>query len=253
MIVPLVKTQGIVLKVVNMGEADKIITLFTDSLGKISAIAHGARKPKSKFMSSTQVFAYCEYVLYTGKNLYTVNQSEIIESFSSCLDDLYSLTYCSYMLELTDALTQNGESNTELFMLLLKCMYLMNLDDLDRELLVRAFELKAVSISGYMPSLDRCSVCGENGNFNRFSIKLGGVICDRCLESDRSSMAVHPASINVMKYLLNVDIEKVRKIKVPADVKKEMKKILKNYIEYYLERNFRSLDFLEDVQNIDKI
>lgn len=250
---PLVKTRGIVLKVTNIGEADRIITLFTDSLGKISALAHGARKTNSKLMSSTGLFAYCEYVLYTGRNLYTVNQTEIIDSFQSCLGDLYSLGYCSFMMELTDALTQDGETNDELFMLLLKCMFLMKFADSDRELLVLAYELKAVSLSGYMPNFDRCGVCGKRGDFKRFSIKLGGVVCDKCAGSDRSSSPLHPASISVMRYLLSADVEKLKNVKVPPAVKKELKRVLKDYTEYYLERDFKSIFFLDDVQNIEKM
>lgn len=249
---PLVKAQGIVLKMINVGEADKIITLFTDKLGKIQAVAHGSRKAKSKLMASTQVFAYCEYVFYKGKSLYTINQSEIKESFQTILDDLYTLTYCSYLVELMDAVTQYDESNIELFKLFLKTLYLMSGSDADKELVTRAFELKAMSISGYMPDLYRCSVCGQSADQALgFSTEHGGIICGKCSEKGKYSIKVDMPAINVMRYLLKTDIEKIRMVKASETAKKDMRIILKNYIKYYLEREFKSLDFLEQLNNIE--
>lgn len=248
---PLVKVQGIVLKHINLGEADKIITLFTDKLGKISAVAHGARKPKSRVMSSTQVFSYCEYVLYKGKSLYTINQSEIKESFQQVLKDLYTLTYCSYLTELVDTLTQEGENNVELFRLLLKTMYMMTEETADKELVVRYFELNAMSISGYMPDLYRCTVCSEmKGGFTGFSSSLGGLVCGDCMGNVGNAVRIDVSALNVMRYLLRTSIDKIHMLKVSERDKNNMKKIMKNYIKYYLERDFKSLDFLDDIMNV---
>lgn len=250
---PPIKTRGIVIKETNLGEGDKIITLFTDRLGKVEAVVHGARKAKSKFMASSQVFSYCEYILYKGKSLYTVSQAEIIESFQVFLEDLYSLTYGSYIIELTNVLTQNDEANLDLFLLILKTFYLMTDSDIDRELLIRAFELKAVSISGYMPILDMCSICREKQNNYYFSTKYGGIICGGCLKNDMAAIKISCDTLSAMRYLIKSDIEKVRTVKVSRSAKKEMKKILKNYIKYYLEKEFKSLEFLDDIENVDKL
>lgn len=251
---PLLKVQGIVLKQINIGEADKIITLFTDKKGKVQAVVHGARKAKSKFMSSTQPFSYCEYVLYKGRNLYTVNQSEVKESFQAVLNDLYSLTYSTYFMELVDVLTQEEESNIELFGLLLKSLHLMTEKQYDKELLVRAFEIKAMVISGYMPDLNKCSVCSSDRYSEmRFSSRLGGIVCGDCSHEDRYSIKTDPSTVNILKYLIKTDIGRIHTVKVSPTIKNEMKKILKNYTKYYLEREFRSLEFLEELKNIDSI
>jgi DNA repair protein RecO (recombination protein O) len=251
---PLDKVQAIVLKAINVGEADKIITLFTDKLGKIQAIVHGARKSKSKFMASTQVFSYCEYIIYKGKSLYTINQGEIKESFQGMLSNLYSLTYCSYLMELVDVLIPNEEKNIELFYMLLKTMYLITDERIDSELLIRTFELKAMSISGYMPNLNRCSICSEESSSTfRFSSKLGGILCEKCLGNDVYSIKVDFSTINTMKYIVKSEITKINMIRISQSVKNNMKIVLKNYIKYHLEREFKSLQFLDDIKNIDNI
>lgn len=251
---PLVKTRGVVIKQINLGEADKIITLFTDKMGKIQAVAHGARKPKSKLLSSTQNFCYGEYVLYKGKSLYTINQAEIIQSFQELLDDLYTLTYVSYMLELVDVLTQNDETNIELFALLLKCMYLMTDKSVDRELLVRAFEIKSMAISGYMPNLYECSVCrDDNIREYIFSSKFGGLVCRECSKGDGASIKSDASTIGIMRYIMKCNIENIRTVKVSSGNKDEMKKILENYIKYYLDRKFKSLEFLNNIKSVDNL
>jgi DNA repair protein RecO (recombination protein O) len=250
---PVVKTQGIVLKQVNMGEADRIITLFTDNLGKVQAVAHGARKAKSKLMSSTQIFSYCEYVLYKGKNLYTISQSEIKESFQVLLGDLYTLTYSSYLVELINVMTQYDETNIELFRLILKVLYLMSGSEIDKELLVRAFELKSMSISGYMPDLNRCSICSrDDPDILGFSIRHGGIVCGRCVNGAEDVLRMDASTLNTLRYLMRNDMERIRSLRVNNNVKESMKKIMKNYIKYYLEREFKSLDFLDEIRNIDK-
>jgi len=248
---PITKAQGIVLKQINLGEADKIITLFTDRLGKISAVVHGARKAKSRFMSSTQVFAHCEYMLYKGKSLYTVSQTEIIDSFQVLLGDLYKLTYSSYLLELVDVLVQEEEQNIDMFKLLLKSLRLMTKDDIDLELAVRAFELKSLSISGYMPGLYSCVICDlKDLRGGSFSSSHGGMLCAKCSSKDSYSINIDVSTVNVMRYLLKADMEKIHNLKLSPQIKNEMKKIMKNYIKYYLERDFKSLNFLDNLSSI---
>lgn len=251
---PLVKTRGIVIRETGLGEADKIITLLTDNLGKVQAVAHGSRKSKSKLLSSTQIFGYCEYVLYKGKSLYTISQAEVKESFQGLLYDLYTLTYSSYIVELVDTLTQDSESNIELFMLLLKTLYLMTDTNIDRELLTRVFELKSMSLSGFMPNFSECMICrNKDVSGLRFSSRLGGIICGRCSENDKQSISMDISTGNIMRYLIGVEIEKVRNIKVSKENRNEMKKIMKNYIKYYLEKDFKSLEFLDDIRHVDNI
>lgn len=250
----LVKTRGIVMKHTNLGEADKIVTLFTEKLGKVHAVAHGSRKSKSMLLSSTQIFSYCEYVLYKGKSLYTISQSEIKESFQILLDDLYTLTYSSYLMELVDSLAVDEESNIELFMLILKALYLLMDKNIDRELLIRAFELLSMKVSGFMPVLEECTICKRSiQKHMKFSAKFGGIICEDCWERDESSQNIDISTINIMKFIIRTDIEKVRNIKISKENKNEMKKIMKNYIKYYLERDFKSLEFLNDIKLVDNL
>lgn len=107
-------------------------------------------------------FCYGDFVLFKGKNLYTLNEGEIIDSFQILLKDLYSLTYASYLCELIDIAMVEEESNRELFKDFITVFYLMENKAVDYDLLMRAFELKLISYSGYNLNLDNCVICKEH-------------------------------------------------------------------------------------------
>ena len=92
------KTRGIVIKEVGTGEADKIITIFTPDHGRISAVAKGGKRPKSKLSAASQLMCYGEYVLFSGKNLYIINSGEVIEPFYEIRNDMEKLTYAAHFL-----------------------------------------------------------------------------------------------------------------------------------------------------------
>jgi DNA repair protein RecO (recombination protein O) len=117
------KTQGIVLKYTNLGEADKILTILTRSKGKIKAVAKGSRKPKSSLLASSELFAFSEFVLYKGSNLYHISQAETRETFYNLRNDLLRLSYGVFFVEMADSVSEEELYNERLFLLLAKVLY----------------------------------------------------------------------------------------------------------------------------------
>lgn len=240
----LTKVQGIVLKSINLGESDKIITVYTDSLGKIDIVVHGARKPKSKFMASTQPFCYSEYVIFKGKNLYTLSDSSISESFQMILQDLDKLAYGSYFLELVDSLNERENKNVSILALLLKTLYLLVHDDIDIKLLRFAFDFKAISLAGYMPQVNYCLKCRrklEEKCF--FSIVDGGVICVEC-KSSNNNYYLSQEAIQFMQKIKLIKLEDLRNIIYDDKNLSLLQGILLNYIQYHTGREFKSLGLI---------
>ena len=110
-----IETSGVVIRQTKFSEYDKIITVFTKEKGKVQAIAKGARRPKSQMMGSTDIFCYSDFVFFSGRNLYNVNQSQIIDSFYSIREDIYKLSYGAFILELVDSSILEEEPNELLF------------------------------------------------------------------------------------------------------------------------------------------
>src|SRR5690554_5522486 len=105
----LIKTSGIIIKQINYDEADKILTIMTKDYGKIQALAKGARKTNNRFLASTQLFCYSNFIFYQGKSMNYINQAELRESFYNLRKNLRDFTYASYIIELINAATQEQQ------------------------------------------------------------------------------------------------------------------------------------------------
>jgi len=147
----LYNVEAINIKCSNTGEADKIITLFSKGLGKIRAIAKGARRPTSKFGGRLEIFTYNHVQLATARNLDIMSQCETIESFYKLRESKEKLNSGFYLVKLVDIITEDRQKNDDIFDLLLSALYAMQSSD-DPNLLARAFEVKLSKIEGFMPT-----------------------------------------------------------------------------------------------------
>ena len=184
----LYRTDGIVLHQFELGEADKIITYFTKDKGKVRAVAKGVRRPLSKKASSVQLFTYAEVLIYQGKSLDTISQSNIHKSFAPLREDLIKMAYGTYILDLIKEVTVEEDPQPVLFALLLRTLYLL-MDGEDPELVTRIFELRAMTLIGFQPVLDFCIQCSSplQGKRFKFHPGSGGLICPNCKTDGRGS------------------------------------------------------------------
>jgi DNA repair protein RecO (recombination protein O) len=246
-ILSLIKVQGIVIKSINLGESDKIITIFSDKLGKIDVVVHAARKHKSKFMASTQPFFYGEYLVFKGKNLYSLNESHINDSFQSIIMDLERLAYGSYFLELIDNITEKESRNVTLLALLLKTCYVMSHSDVDLALLKLVVEFKAISIVGYMPQVFACTKCKQKISSGYFNIIEGGVLCSNC-KGNSNIYNINEDSLQFLQFLKNIKLEDLRDINYNKKTLEYIQQIMAKYIQYHIGKEFKTLSLLNQIK-----
>jgi len=141
------KTEGIILKRRNFGEADKILTVFTKHYGKIKVIAKGIRKITSKKAGTLELFNHCKLVLVKGKHLDIITEVEVIKNFSSLMGNLNKVGVAWYFCELVDKLTAEGQANKDIFELLKN--YLENLDQKNTPQFIRSFEEHLLNQLGF--------------------------------------------------------------------------------------------------------
>ena len=210
----MVKTSGIVLSGIKFKESSKILTIYTRDLGKIKVLGQGVMKPKSKGIASTEVFAHSEFDLKRGNTFYYINSVYLIDSYHNLRNNMDTLFFGFYMLELMDKTIHEEESNPILFDLLNKALLSIK-NGLDPLLIVAAFQLKFISFMGYRPQLDICSLCGKShSGVWKFSTKKGGVFCQDCYTSGARTITEEERTI-IIKLLLtpfdnlnNLNIEK---------------------------------------------
>lgn len=232
-------------------ENDRILWMYTEKIGKISAIVIGARKSKSKFVTSTLPFCYGEYLIFKGKSMYTINEAQLEESFQTFLSDLDTLAYASYINELIDISSVEEDINEALFRATITTLYLMKNKIGDLETLIRAFEVKVLGLTGYGLNLEHCSVCGKKiEKSNQINIQYYGVLCSNCQSNMPYKMSY--ASVNALKYLINAPLENIYKLNLTAEVKLEIEELLSIFIKQSYSKKANSLDFIKLIRSDKK-
>src|SRR2546428_4314535 len=173
---PLYKEQGIVLRAIKLGEADKIVSILTQGSGKIRAVAKGIRRTNSKFGARLEPLTHVSLLLYQGRNLDTVTKAEIISPFRGIRADFDLIASAETMLEASDKVAEEHERNVRLFLLLLSGLRALETGPSDPAAVAESFLLKLLSLSGFHPALSGCAVCGSRGPPERFAASHGGAL-----------------------------------------------------------------------------
>ncbi|WP_143314680.1 DNA repair protein RecO [Clostridium sp. HBUAS56017] len=239
----LFKCKGVIIKTQDYKENDKLVWMYTDTLGKITIIAKGAKKSKSKHLAATLPLCYGEYLVFKGKSLYNLQEGKIINSFQGLLDNLDKLTYSSYICELIDIALLEGESSGWLFKEFITILYLLNTDAIDYEMLIRCFELKLLKATGYGLTLDYCTICKKKiSSTNYISLSYYGGVCDAC--NKEHGLFISKGAYNALRFLLNTPSDKIYKLNLSNDIKKEIEKVTTLIISSNYSKKPKSLEML---------
>ena len=237
----LYRDEAVVLRVQKLGEADRIITLLTKRHGRIRAVAKGVRRTKSKFGATVEPFSHVDVQLYPGRSLEIITQAEGLHAYGEQLvHDYGRYTAGTAVLETAERLTaEEKEPSLKLYLLVLGA--LKALGERDPSLVLDAFLLRAMSVSGYEPSLTSCGRCGDLGPHRWFSVPMGGSVCGTCREPGAATVG-QPA-LDLLVALLEGDWETAEASEPRA--RRESSGLLAAYLQWHLERGLRSLPLVE--------
>ncbi len=235
---PLYKTEAIVIRRSNLGEADRLITLFARDQGKLAAVAKGARKPKSRFVGRLELFTHLRLLLAVGRTLDVVSQVEVIDAFAPLRRDLTRLGYASLVAEIVDRSTAEREPAPGLFRLVRKTLELIR--DQDAEVAALWFISQLLVTIGYGPNLDQCVICGRALRGSAFfSHALGGMLCPEDRERDPQAVLLAPAVRKTLEFLFDATPAALTRLVIDEQRRVEVGGQLQQYLEYRLEVRLR--------------
>jgi len=239
------RTEAIVLKRRNFGEADRLLTLYTREFGKLQAIAKGARKPQSRKTGHVELFMRSQFLLAEGRDLHIITQVEMVDAYPALREDLVRTTYASYAVELLDRFTVEEDANQDIYLLLSKVLGWLEESD-DVRLPTRTYELRLLGFTGFQPQLFQCVSCNESiqEQDQFFSAELGGLLCPDCRQSDFSAKPISAVAVKVLRYLQTRPWDTVKSLQLKRPLYAELETIMHFYLTYILERNLKSIDFL---------
>lgn len=234
-----VKTKGIIIAENNLGDFDKMLTMLTPGLGKISCVAKGARRPKSALLGGTQLFCFGEYVMFSGTNTYHINSCETIEIFYKIRTDLDKLKYAIHIDKIIQDVTQENQNSYKILQLFLNTLYIISETDKDLEFILSIFKFRLLSLLGFFPQIEKCLVCGEHENLNFFSIQQNGFKCRTCGKQDTSAISINESTKNAIKYTFYSPPKKLYNFELKEESLEEYKLISKIYFNEKLEKEYK--------------
>jgi DNA repair protein RecO (recombination protein O) len=243
------RTEAVIIRRSDFGEADRLLTLLTPQ-GKRRVVAKGARKTTSRLAGHIELFTHTSLLLAVGRNLDIVTQSMILHSFDTLRGDLRRIGAAYYAAELIDRLTEEEDENRPAFELLVATLAALDISR-NVDLALRFYELHLLGYSGYRPHLYHCAACQEalTEEANRFSPASGGVLCPRCAAGDRATMPMSLGAFKLLRFLQAQPLEAIDRLNISSAVREEAEQLLRAYIRRILERDLKSVAFLEEVNN----
>jgi DNA repair protein RecO (recombination protein O) len=246
------RTEAIVLRRSDFGEADRLLTVLTPHLGKLRLLAKGARKPTSRKAGHLELFTRTQLLVARGRNLDIVTQAQTIEPHRTLRDDLWRMSHAYYVAELVDRFSEEQAENPLLYQLLGDVLDWI-CDSSDLALTMRFFELHMLSLVGYRPQLFECPRCSASLEpvTNYFSAEAGGVLCPRCGEGRRGLRPVSVPALKVLRYLQRRTYGQCAQLRLRPSTHAEMEELMRHYLVYTLERQLKSVEFLETLRHGD--
>ena len=241
--------NALVLREVRYKEADRILTLLTDTDGKITVKARGALRKSSKTAAATQQLTYSEMTLFGNLGRWTVNEATVKEGFDGLRTDIGSFALGSYFAECADALSVEDQPDAPLMQLALNCLYALSRGMYAPEHIKAAFELRLMCLAGYTPELSHCAVCGEEEPGDPLlMLERGCVCCRRCAAGAGQTVKLDTASLNAMRHICSVSPKQILSFSLEGEGAKRLSAAAEEYLLLHTERRFPTLDYWKNVK-----
>lgn len=246
-------TEGFVIRLADLGEADRIVTIFTKDIGKVRAVAKGIRRPKSRMSGHLELLYQVSVSAAYGRSLDVITEADTLNIHGVLSENLERLSHAVYMCELLDSFSAERSHNYQLYRLTTSAFGWLESTD-DPWLLVRYFETQLLDLSGFKPELRSCVECRvdlQPGD-HVFDVGSGGVLCPECrfLRYD----FLLPLKLNSMKVFRLLqkekDFSRMTSLRTSAPVRSEIERVLREHLRYVLERRLKSVEFLELVSKL---
>ncbi|GED12712.1 DNA repair protein RecO [Aneurinibacillus migulanus] len=243
------KAEGIVVRTTDYGEANKILTVYTREAGKVSMMARGAKKSKSRFTAVSQLFTYGYFLYRVGSGMGSLQQGDLINSFRAVREDLTKTAYAVYLAELLDRLTEDKEPNQYLFDMMLYALKWME-EGKDPDIIARLFEMKMLYVAGCRPQFDVCRGCGVEEAPFFVSIHEGGFVCQSCQRDDPSLMAVSSGTVRILRLLQHINMPQLGNVSVKPETKEQLRCVLYAFFEDCTGLYLKSRRFLDQIEQM---
>ena len=253
------EVRGLIIRTVDIKETDRLVTIFTEEHGTMTALARGARSLKSRKLAATMQFCYGRYVLYQQGDKHWIKEAELIENFFDIRQSIEGLALANYIAEVLSDVTV-AEADKDLLRLSLNSLYAISKGRYSVEKIKACFEIRAASILGFMPNVLSCHLCDEkNGDFF-FDIMSGIIECRSCHEKREKGRIEHSdpheshiicilseGAKTALGYSIYAPLERLFSFNISDEDMRLFSRAAEEYILNQLGHSYKSLEFYKSI------
>ena len=242
--------KGLVLRTADYKESSKMLTVLTDSMGKISISARGAARLKSRIAAACQPMAFSEMTVSESKERFYLKEANTLELFSGLTADLKNYALGCYFLELLDASCPETVEEPEALSLGLNALWLLSEEKKDPRIVKSAFEMRLMTLLGYQPETEHCASCGKTDPVTpTLDLRGGALYCRDCAMKAMAQrpMTLDTPSLLAIRHIVSAQRNSVFSFRIGGSGLRRLSDAAENYTKEQLERSFRTLDYYKSL------
>lgn len=245
------RTEAVVLRRMDLGEADRLLTLFTPEEGKVKAIAKGVRRPGSRKAGHLEPFTRARLLLARGRELDIITQAEAVDYHPELHSDLERLGAAAYIVELIDRFTVQEVGTQSQYDLLVAALGQLAAGG-SPAALVLYYELRLLELVGFRPELNHCVGCQRDiePEAQGFSFAGGGVLCPGCLQRSEGAERISLPALKVLRHYQRSSPRRALSPQVREAVQRELEALMEGYLTFLLERRLNTPEFVRRVREL---
>ena len=237
----IIKTDAVVLRSIKHSESSRIVSFFTETNGKVSLIAKGARKARPFVPMDTFSLMSIVYRSKSSRDIQLMTSAELLDSFLTVRDDLRKSAAAFAMCDLVNKTTMEDDSNPLLFEALVEALGALNEKSSRPANSLRHFQIRMIETLGFGLDLERCLNCGKKsedfpgGKTCRFSFESGGIICPECGAGEENAASLKPEVLKTLQYLAGAPVDKIQRLKISPAAGRDIERLLLGFLRRHIE------------------
>lgn len=242
-----IKTEAVVLREVEINEADKLLDLLSKDRGLLTVKARGVRRGSSPLKSACQLLTFSEFTLQEYRGKLSVQEAQPLEQFRALRENIELLALGSYFAQAAGTVAQEDVPNPELLQLLCNALYALGTQGRSQLLVKAGFELRLACLAGFTPELSACAVCGAEAP-DRFDLSRGTLSCAACREGEKGiRLPLSPGMLLAMRYIVWCEPKRLFSFRLEEESLQALSALTEGYLMTQLEHSFYTLDFYKSL------
>jgi DNA repair protein RecO len=265
----LTEVTGLVIREISLGESDKILTILTPDLGKITVYANGVRKYKNPNLNSAQLFCLSEFIVNKRGDRFWLKESNVIESFHDIRLSLNKSALAQYIVDVVGDVCLEGEPEETMLRLTLNTLYMLIKSGRPDIHVKAVYELRTAANLGFLPDLIYCNKCGKyETDYMYFNVMNAVLLCENCIDEssggtnydemesficdkEGTSMIIKQlplAVVKAMRHVVYSDPNRIFSFRLSDELYSIFADVCESYLLNHIERGFKTLDFYKKLR-----